>query len=39
MQSHKWYYLPPEQPFLDKLIQRNQLLIQDNLQVFPNGKR
>lgn len=36
---HKWYYLPPEQPFLDKLIQRNQLLIKDNLQVFPNGTK
>jgi hypothetical protein len=34
---NKWFYLPPEKPFLDKLIQRNQLLIQANLQSFPNG--
>ena len=35
----KWYYLPPERPFLDKLIQRNQLLFQDNLEALPNRKR
>jgi hypothetical protein len=35
----KWYYLPPERPFLDKLIQRNQLLIEANLQAFPNGAK
>jgi hypothetical protein len=36
---NKWFYLPPEKPFLDKLIQRNELMIQANLHAFTSGTR
>jgi len=35
----KWYYLPPEQPFLDNLIQRNHALVVRDLGSIPNGDK
>jgi len=35
----KWYYLPPEQSFLEKLIQRNHILVADDLASLPNGQK
>ena len=35
----KWYYLPPERPFLGKLIQRNHVLVTGDLASFPNGQK